>query len=755
MTDNGGSNLEILLGNGDGTFSAPIPTPTIVSALGCAWGGDFNITGGAFDITAGDFNGDGTLDLAVSDGSTVTILLGKGDGTFNALSGITPFGTTVCGSGGGIAVADFNLDGVLDLAVSNGGMVILLGNGDGTFTPAAAQPSVSEAQFVVGDFNGDSIPDIAVSSSAGPAVWSTGCYCYMYPNGPVTILMGKGDGTFTSTTSPVTIQTSYQMAVGDFNGDGNADLVVDGSYYFYTAGVWLAEPEATASVSDVAPFGFGVEASYPGDKTHQGSIAFTSGFTAPLATPTVTVTPSPSSVNPSQALTVTISVSDGSSNPAPTGSVTLTYGIYSSAPTALSGGTATIPVAAGSLAVGTDTFKATYSGDSNYYASSGTANVAVTANSGAASITLTFQGGVPGGNGLQPGENLDNYFNGGYATSNPLGDPVDTSGPGPNYGIVANGLQISCTGCESSQYGGVPNGIIIAPAAPSAYLDVAGGFINDLPYSYTQTNGLYTIAVGTISVYSGLDGQGALLGSSSINGTCLPQSPNNNLPVCYNAAADLAFQGTAESIGFTGGIYITSLTLTPAPAVTVPSSFTVTGTAVTVSPGAATDNTSTITLTPAAGFTGSIVLTAAVASGPPGAVVPPTFSFGSTSPVNVSGSSAGTATLTIVTTASQAGSCTAETRPTRGTPWYAGGVALACLVLFGLPGRRRKLRSTLGMVLLLGLLGWGVTACNGGGKGVGCPTDITAGTTPGTYTITVTGTAGSLVETGTVTLIVQ
>jgi len=59
------------------------------------------------------------------------------------------------------------------------------------------------------------------------------------------------------------------------------------------------------------------------------------------------------------------------------------------------------------------------------------------------------------------------------------------------------------------------------------------------------------------------------------------------------------------------------------------------------------------------------------------------------------------------------------------------------------------------MVLLLALLGWGVAACNGGGKGVVCPTDSTAGTTPGTYTITVTGTAGSLVETGTVTLTVQ
>jgi hypothetical protein len=555
------------------------------------------------------------------------------------------------------------------------------------------------------------------------------------------------------------------MAVGDFNGDGNADLVVDANNNNYTAGVWLAEPEATASVSNISPVGSGtlqVVASYPGDTTHQPSTSSASALTASMATPVVTVTPSASSINPAQALIVTISVSYGISNPAPnaltpTGSVTLTSGSYNSTTalangvgSALAGGVASITVPAGSLAVGADTLNASYTGDSNFNPSSGTASVTVIAISAAASITLTFQGG-PGG-GLQPGENLNNYFNGGYATSNPLGDPVDTSGPGPNYGIVANSLQIGCVGCESEHYPGVPNGI--TTTAPAAYLDVAGGFINNLSYSYTQVNGLYTIPVGTINVYSGLDGQGALLASSSIDGTCLPTSPYNNLPDCYSASADLAFQGTAESIGFTGGDYITSITLTPAPAVTVPPSFTVTGTAVTVSAGSSTGNTSTITLTPATGFTGSIVMTAAIASGPSGAVVPPIFSFGSTSPVNITAGSE-TATLTIATTASQTGSCVAESRPTQRNPWYTGGVALACLVLFGLPGRRRKLRSTLGMVLLFALCGWGVTACGGTGKGVGCPTDIAAGTTPGTYTITVTGTAGSLVETGTVTLIVQ
>jgi hypothetical protein len=79
--------------------------------------------------------------------------------------------------------------------------------------------------------------------------------------------------------------------------------------------------------------------------------------------------------------------------------------------------------------------------------------------------------------------------------------------------------------------------------------------------------------------------------------------------------------------------------------------FTITGTAVTVTPGATTGNTSSIAVTPSGGFTGSVALTAAVTSSPSGALEPPTLSFGSTSPVSITGAAAGTATLTISTTA--------------------------------------------------------------------------------------------------------
>ena len=105
----------------------------------------------------------------------------------------------------------------------------------------------------------------------------------------------------------------------------------------------------------------------------------------------------------------------------------------------------------------------------------------------------------------------------------------------------------------------------------------------------------------------------------------------------------------------------------------VPPGFTVSGAAVTVAPGATTGNTSTITVTPAGGFTGSVALTAAVTSGPANAQYPPTLSFGSTSPVSITGTAAGTATLTISTTASSTPSCTADNHLQRGVPWYATG----------------------------------------------------------------------------------
>jgi subtilase family serine protease len=189
-----------------------------------------------------------------------------------------------------------------------------------------------------------------------------------------------------------------------------------------------------------------------------------------------------------------------------------------------------------------------------------------------------------------------------------------------------------------------------------------------------------------------------------------------------------------------------------------PPSFTVAGTAISVQPGATTGNASTVTVTPLWGFTGSVALTAVIVSSPAGAQYPPTLSFGATSPVSITGADAKTATLTISTTAATSAEMIHPRRPV--TPWYAlGGASLACILFFGIPMRRRNRWSLPGMLALLVILASGILSCGGGGStgggGGGGGGGGNPGTTAGFYTITVTGTSGTITASSTVALTVQ
>lgn len=194
--------------------------------------------------------------------------------------------------------------------------------------------------------------------------------------------------------------------------------------------------------------------------------------------------------------------------------------------------------------------------------------------------------------------------------------------------------------------------------------------------------------------------------------------------------------------------------------VAVPS-FTVSGTAVSVSPGATTGNTSTVTVTSVGGFTGSVTLTAAVTSSPAGAQDLPTLSFGSNNTVDVTPDAAGTATLTISTTAANGAALAYPA--SRGTRWHAAsGIGLMTFALIfgigigsgiGVPAGRRSWRTRLGPLVLLVILAGGLLACGSGYSGGGGGGN--SGTTPGSYTVTITGTSGGTTATGTVTLTVQ
>ena len=236
------------------------------------------------------------------------------------------------------------------------------------------------------------------------------------------------------------------------------------------------------------------------------------------------------------------------------------------------------------------------------------------------------------------------------------------------------------------------------------------------------------------------------------NGTATVTIPANTLPmgtdtILGSYSGDAIYQFSSAN---------TSVTVTTA----APPGLTVTGTAVTIAPGATTGNSSTITLAPVAGFTGSVTLTAAITSSPTGAVDPPTFSFGTTSPVSITGTTNETATLTISTTAATSGALRRPARPGTGSgagrAWAGGGAVLACILLFGVSKRRRRWQTMLGLLVFLIFLSGGVLSCGGGGSGGGGGGGGgNPGTTAGAYMVTVTGTSGTMTATGTVSLTVQ
>jgi hypothetical protein len=195
------NGLSIFMGEGNGSFTS---------------NGTMPVGDGLLAIEVGDFNGDATSDLAAVDynstasPSTVIILLGQGNGSFTN-SGSVPIGADAYE----IALGEFNGDAKQDLASADSAssaIGIKLGQGDGTFVSHGSVPIAGKPRSIAtGDFNGDGKPDL-VTANSDPA--------------SVSIAIGRGDGSFASPASLVVGQSLSSVGVGDFDADGHQDVVV-------------------------------------------------------------------------------------------------------------------------------------------------------------------------------------------------------------------------------------------------------------------------------------------------------------------------------------------------------------------------------------------------------------------------------------------------------------------------------------------------------------------------------------------------
>lgn len=225
-----------------------------LSSLAAAWAGETyfdapsygaDIDGRPVMAAVADFDGDGAPDLAVpNSGLAVSVLLGRGDGFFEPHREYAVAPPNTANATTGVAAADFDADGTLDLAVStptNNTVTLLWGNGDGTFRTG---PQFVTAQYpgrpAIADLNGDGFPDLAFPCWYGQAV---------------SLLLSAGPGTFVDGGTIATPNGCSGVGAGDLDGDGDADLAfADGNSVRTAAGDGTGSFGAPVTIEDTGSY---------------------------------------------------------------------------------------------------------------------------------------------------------------------------------------------------------------------------------------------------------------------------------------------------------------------------------------------------------------------------------------------------------------------------------------------------------------------------------------------------------------------